>query len=110
MSLTASVLDPGVVLVAEGILPWIDRKGGEVQDTARVVASVVALGFMILTAIKSRGAVAAIAASGLVAGMFLWFVFNITAVKDRVEDEVNDQAVVLLVTDPSPPIRAWPDA
>ncbi|MBF6333534.1 hypothetical protein [Nocardia transvalensis] len=89
MSLLATALDPTVSTLAEGILPWINRKGGEAQDSMRTIASLVAIGFMIYTAIKSRGAMSAILVAGLVAGIFLFLVWNVTAVRDRVGDEVN---------------------
>lgn len=110
MSLIASALDPGVITLADqGILPWINSKGAQAQDTLRTIASLVAIGFLIFTAFKTRGALSSIIVAGLVAGVFLWIVWNVTALRDRVGDEVNNTsmpAVVLHTTDlSSPPPR-----
>lgn len=105
MSLIATTLDPGVSVLAEGVLPWINRKGTEAQDSMRTVAVLVALGFVIFNAFKSRGAMSAILVSGLVAGVFLWIVWSVTAIKDRVGDELNNTSMpaVTAPLDPSAP-------
>ncbi|GAB4590083.1 hypothetical protein [Nocardia sp. IFM 10818] len=116
MSVVATVLDPGVTSLAEGVLPWFNRKGAEAQESMRIAATLVAIGFMIFTAVKSRGAMSAILVSGLVAGIFLFLVWNITAVRDKVGDEVGTAAVATTVhlvgqatADAVPPwLPGWP--
>ena len=82
------------VLAADGILDTISAKATEAQAVLRVIASVASIGFVIYQAISSRGAMARILVSGLAAGVFVWIVFNVTELSDRVDNEVNAAGVV----------------
>ena len=82
------------VLAADGILDTISEKATEAQGVLRVIASVASIGFVIYQAISSRGAMARILVSGLAAGVFVWIVFNVTELSDRVDNEVNAAGVV----------------
>lgn len=81
------------VLAADGILDTISEKATEAQGVLRVIASVASIGFVIYQAISSRGAMARILVSGLAAGVFVWIVFNVTELSDRVDNEVNAAGV-----------------
>lgn len=81
------------VLAADGILDTISAKATEAQGVLRVIASVASIGFVIYQAISSRGAMARILVSGLAAGVFVWIVFNVTELSDRVDNEVNAAGV-----------------
>ncbi len=82
------------VLAADGILDTISAKATEAQGVLRVIASVASIGFVIYQAISSRGAMARILVSGLAAGVFVWIVFNVTELSNRVDNEVNAAGVV----------------
>lgn len=78
-----------VPMAGDGILDLLDGKITETKTVARGFASLAGLGFVIYQAIISRGAMARIIMSGLAAGIFVWIVFNVTTVQDRVDNEVN---------------------
>lgn len=92
----STVTDPNTLLLAEGITEFTERKGGEVQSAMRVVGVVVAMGFVIFVGIAKRGAFAAIASSGLVAGLFIWFLFNVTKTSEMVDDEISSSGPVVV--------------
>lgn len=81
------------VLAADGILDTISVKATEAQAVLRVIASLASIGFVLYQAISSRGAMARILVSGLAAGVFVWIVFNVTELSDRVDNEVNAAGV-----------------
>jgi hypothetical protein len=73
----------------DGILDWGNGKITEAGGLLRGLSVVVGIGFVIWQAIASRGAMARIVMSGLAAAVFIWIVFNVTALRDRVDNEVN---------------------
>lgn len=73
----------------DGILDWSNGKIGETGALMRGLAVVVGIGFVIFQAIASRGAMARIIMSGLAAAVFIWIVFNVTSLRDRVDNEIN---------------------
>lgn len=89
----AATVHAATVLAADGILDTISEKATEAQGVLRVIASVASIGFVIYQAISSRGAMARILVSGLAAGVFVWIVFNVTELSDRVDNEVNAAGV-----------------
>lgn len=85
---------PRVVLEAAGtgtvgILDWINAKSSELQTVGRGLAVTFGIVFVIYQAIVSRGAMARVIIAGIAAGIFIWIVWNVTALKDRVGQEVN---------------------
>lgn len=82
------------VLAADGIIDTIQGRAVALQGLLRVLASVCSVGFVIYQAISSRGAMARILISGLAAGVFVWIVFNVTDLSDRVDNEVNAAGLV----------------
>ena len=85
-------------IAADGILDWIDAKNTQAISMLRAVAVTLGILFVIWQALASRGAMARVIVAGLAAGVFVWVVFNVTALRDRVDDEVNSQ--------PQPPASA----
>lgn len=77
------------VLAAGGILDTANGRLVALMGVLRVLASVCSVGFVIFQAISSRGAIARIMISGLAAGVFVWIVFNVTDLSDRVDSEIN---------------------
>lgn len=76
---------PGTV----GILDWINAKSSELQTVGRGLAVTFGIVFVLYQAIVSRGAMARVIIAGIAAGIFIWIVWNVTALKDRVGQEVN---------------------
>ncbi len=98
------------VLAADGILDTISEKATEAQGVLRVIASVASIGFVIYQAISSRGAMARILISGLAAGVFVWIVFNVTELSDRVDNEVNAAGVAATAPQLQPSALPAPQA
>lgn len=73
----------------EGILDWITLKLGDVRTLFRTVALVGGMGFVIWQAILSKGALSRIIVSGIAAGVFVWIVFNVTSLEERIGNEMN---------------------
>lgn len=73
----------------QGLLDWLTGKLTELQSTFRLLSVVGGMGFVIWQAISSRGAMARIIVSGLAAALFVWIVWNITSLQDRVDHEVK---------------------
>lgn len=74
---------------SEGLLDWVDVKSEEAKNVARTVAVLLAIVFFIWNVLASKGALARMIMAGLAAGLFIWIVFNVTELRDRVDDEVN---------------------
>ena len=77
------------VLAGTGLLDTTTEKLQDLQGVLRLFAAVAGVGFVIFQGIASRGAMARILISGLAAGVFVWIVFNVTDLRDRVDNEVN---------------------
>src|SRR5690625_850238 len=78
----------------DGLLDWVDDKSEEAKNVARTVAVLLAIVFFIWNVLASRGALARMIMAGLAAGLFIWIVFNVTELRDRVGEEVNTAPVV----------------
>lgn len=88
-----------------GLLDWATDKNTEVATFGRALAVTIAIIFVLYHAIVSRLALGRILMAGLVAGLVVWFVFNITAVRDRVGDEVDATGAppTISASAPTPP-------
>ncbi len=92
MSTLMLVTDVAHTIVAasgDGILDWGNGKITEAGGLLRGLSVVVGIGFVIFQAIASRGAMARVIMSGLAAAVFIWIVFNVTSLRDRVDNEIN---------------------
>ena len=103
----------------DGFLDLISSKNTAFQVVLRGVAVTIGILFVVWQGVSSRGAMARIIVAALAAGVFVWAVFNITAIKDRVGNEVdasgpvNGQLVELVhLPPPTPGLRllGTPDA
>ena len=83
----------GPIVASGGVLDFVSVKANEAIVVLRVLSIVFAMGFILWRGIASRGAAAPIVISTLCAAFFIWAVWNVTAVKDRVNTEVNSGAV-----------------
>lgn len=85
----------------DGIINWLTAKNTEVQTLFRAIAITLGVGFVIWQGVASRGAMARIIISIIGAGIFIWGVFNVTDVKDRVGNEVDSFAPVAVHIKPA---------
>ena len=87
---TAVSADPMVVAAGgTGLLDWLTNKLTDLQGVFRLLSVVGGMGFVIWQGISSRGAMARIIIAGIAAGIFIWIVWNVTALQTRVNNEVN---------------------
>lgn len=84
------------VLAGTGLLDTANEKAAAVQVTLRAVAAVGSIFFVIKNAISSGGAIARIAISAVAAGAFMWIVFNVTDLQNRVGNEVKPAAAPVI--------------
>lgn len=73
----------------DGIIDWLTGKNAAVQTLGRGFSITAGIIFVIYQAFVSRGAMARVIIAGIAAGIFIWIVFNVTDLKDRVNNEVN---------------------
>ena len=82
------------LLAADGILDWLTSKNSQTLSLLRAMAVTVGVIFVMWQAIASRGAMARIIIAIMAAGVFVWGVFNVTSIRDRVDNEVNSAPVL----------------
>mgnify|MGYP005811948725 CR=1 FL=1 len=80
---------PVVQAAGGGILDWVNSKSSELQTVGRGLAVTFGILFVLFQAIISRGAMARIIISGLAAAIFVWMVWNVTDLQERVDNEIN---------------------
>lgn len=73
----------------DGIFDLINTKSKEAMVSIRSVAVLIVVFMVLMRAVKTQFAVAAITIAIVVGGAVLWAVFNITSVQDRVDNELN---------------------
>lgn len=78
---------------AGGILDWVDTKSTQATTTVRGVSILLAIIFVVVAAVVSRMAMARVIIAGIAAGLFIWIVFNVTSIQDRVGNELEASAV-----------------
>lgn len=100
MSIIATIANPDTVVLADGLLGTINVKSEEAKQTVRIVSGLVAIAFVVFQAAASRMAMGRIIVSTLAAGVFMWVVFNITEVQDRIGEDLQ--------TAPAPAATASP--
>lgn len=72
-----------------GILDWGNGKVAQLATFFRGFSIVGGIGFVIYQALASRGAFSRIIISGLAAAVFIWIVWNVTDLRDRVGKELQ---------------------
>jgi hypothetical protein len=72
-----------------GILDWGNGKVAQLGTFFRGFSIVGGVGFVIFQALASRGAFSRIIVSGLAAAVFIWIVWNVTDLRDRVGKELQ---------------------
>ncbi|KAB7740926.1 hypothetical protein GA707_18690 [Nostocoides sp. F2B08] len=81
----------------DGILDWVTAKNTQTQTVLRGVAVTLGIIFVIMQAVASRGAMARIIVSLIAAGIFIWGVWSVTDIKDRVGNEMALGSIVVQV-------------
>jgi hypothetical protein len=95
-----------------GIIDLLSNKATALNGLFRLVSVVFGAGFVMWHGVVSRGAVARILIAGVAAGFFVWLVWNVTDVKNRVQNEVNSAPAPLISSVSAPhtlglPGKAW---
>lgn len=89
---STGTLAASMPVAGDGIIEWLTTKNSETLALVRAAAVTLACIFVIMNAVSSRGSMARIIISLAAAGVFVWGVFNVTTIKDRVDDEVGSMA------------------
>lgn len=79
----------------DGILDWLTAKNSQSQTLLRALAVTLGILFVIMQAVASRGAMARIIISLAAAGVFIWGVWSVTDIRDRLDNEINSMAPVV---------------
>jgi hypothetical protein len=103
MSTIHLITEAATVLPVAGddLIGFAGEKVNAVGVLLRSFAVVAGIAFVIIQAVASRGALARIVISGLAAGLFIWIVFNVTDLQDRVDNEMNSAPALTTVTGPA---------
>lgn len=104
MSIVTTLASPDTFVIADGLLGTINVKSEEAKETVRIVSGLVAIAFVVFQAAVSRMAMGRIIVSSLAAGVFLWVVFNVTEVKDKVGEDLALSVVQSVAVAPSTPV------
>lgn len=80
-----------------GVIDWGNGKVAELGSFFRGFSVVAGIGFVIFQALVSRGAFSRIIVSGLAAAVFIWIVWNVTNLKDRVGKDLQASHSVVWV-------------
>ena len=85
-------------MASDDLIGFAGEKVTAIGALLRAFSVVAGIAFVIIQAVASRGAMARIVISGLAAGLFIWIVFNVTDLKDRVDNEMNAAPVQVTTT------------
>ncbi|HLT10734.1 MAG TPA: hypothetical protein VK028_07995 [Micromonosporaceae bacterium] len=77
-----------------GVFDTINREAGQLETTIKVLAAVLAAGFVIWRAFKTGFAVASIVIALLLAAVFVWGINNIDILESHVDEELNSAPTV----------------
>lgn len=100
MSTLAAITEAASVATlpqANDLLGFAGEKINAVGVLFKGLAAVLAVFFVLRTALKSGGAMAAIVIAGLCAGLFVWLVRNVGEVETRFDNEINARPALVHV-------------
>lgn len=97
MSVTADVALSGQVVADGGVFGWVESEAGQLQSTMQTLSIVVAVIFVVFRAVKTGFAIASIAISALMAAVFVWIVYNVDILSNRVDEEINSSPAAVVV-------------
>lgn len=92
-----------VPLAGDGILGTVDNLSQRALATVRTVSTVAAVVGVLVIFLISKFSLMKTIMAGLVAGLLLWFVFNITTVKDRVDGDLKSAPALGATQSPHQP-------
>ncbi len=93
----------------DGVLDWLTAKNSQTATLMRAAAVTLGIFFVIVQAVASRGAMARIIVSLAAAGVFIWGVWSVTDIKDRIENEVNSLGPQATQISADPPATVLPE-
>ena len=82
---------------SQGLLDWIQNKSGVAQRALQAFSVLGGIIFVIIQGVMSRGSMGRIIVSGIAAGVFVFIIFNVTSLRDRVDNEVNSAPATAVV-------------
>ncbi|SDT68704.1 MULTISPECIES: hypothetical protein [Jiangella] len=94
LTATAPDLATSSITIQAGLLDWTTDTASSLQTVLRVVAITVAILFVVYKAVNSKFAIGTIIVSALAAGVFIWIVYNVTALRDTVGEDLPGSAPV----------------
>jgi hypothetical protein len=94
LTATAPDLATSSITIQSGLLDWTTDTASNLQTVLRVVAITVAILFVVFKAVQSKFAIGTIIVSALAAGVFIWIVYNVTALRDTVGEDLPGSAPV----------------
>lgn len=94
LTATAPDLATSSITIQAGLLDWTTDTASSLQTVLRVVAITVAILFVVYKAVQSKFAIGTIIVSALAAGVFIWIVYNVTALRDTVGEDLPGSAPV----------------
>lgn len=107
MSVTLAFLTsvPQVIVMAAGesITDQITTLFADVKDVVLIGGSLAAMVFFITKVAAARGSMVSILGGLLAAGLFTWGIYNVTTVKDGVNEQINKGAPVISQVDHATP-------
>lgn len=92
-----------VPLQTEGIFDWVNEKNASAMAAARGLSITIAIIFLLVTAARTKLAAAPIIIAGIIAAIFVWIVFNVTKLDDRVDTEMSSGPVSSISVAQTPP-------
>ena len=75
--------------ISDGVIAWLTSFFGDLDTLIKAGATVFAAGVFVFKVIESRFATTTILVAGIMAGLFVWVVWNITIIKDGVDKDIN---------------------
>lgn len=73
----------------DGLIDLVTDRNRAAQLALRGLALTVAIVFVLYKAVASKLSFGTIIMSGITAGLLVWLVFNVTAIEDRVDNELS---------------------
>ena len=73
----------------DGIVGTLTNLNVSIQELVRAVAVTLGIIFIVIAGVASGGRMSRILIAGAAAGFFIWLVFNVTSVKDKVDADIN---------------------
>lgn len=99
---TATAVAPLTVLPAGDLIDIAGQQTDAVRGLLRAFSAVAGILFVIINWIKSGGALGRVIVCGIAAGAFVWIVWNVSELRDKVGSEFDAQGPVAAVVVQTP--------